>query len=135
MVLDLKHFDEVLKYVNELSSTIDLPSTRVKAEALFHRFQRTVEAADRSAEGSSSGLTIRRRAITAPAGSSSPTVEDVGSSSAVVASKAPAKTPTATAKTLEHTPVISEELRKLLSREVITVEEKPPTPVPVPELE
>jgi hypothetical protein len=43
----LRGFDEVLKYVNELSNTIDLPSTMVRAEALFNRFQRTVEAIDR----------------------------------------------------------------------------------------
>jgi hypothetical protein len=33
--------------VNELSSTIDLPFTLVRAEQLFKRFQRTVEAIDR----------------------------------------------------------------------------------------
>lgn len=43
----LKGFDEVLKYVNELSGTIDLPSTMVRAESLFRRFQRMVEAIDR----------------------------------------------------------------------------------------
>jgi TBC1 domain family member 15 len=43
----LQHFDEVLKYVNELSNTIDLESTLVGAERLFRRFQRTVEAVDR----------------------------------------------------------------------------------------
>ena len=43
----LKGFDEVLKYVNELSGTIDLPSTLIRAESLFRRFQRTVEAIDR----------------------------------------------------------------------------------------
>ena len=43
----LKGFDEVLKYVNELSGTIDLPSTMLRAEALFRRFQRMVEAIDK----------------------------------------------------------------------------------------
>ncbi|KAI0389882.1 GTPase-activating protein GYP7 [Xylariaceae sp. FL0594] len=43
----LLHFDEVLKYVNELSETIDLDSTLVRAEALFRRFQRLVEAIDK----------------------------------------------------------------------------------------
>ena len=43
----LKGFDEVLKYVNELSGTIDLYSTLVRAETLFRRFQRTVEAIDK----------------------------------------------------------------------------------------
>ncbi len=43
----LQHFDEVLKYVNELSGTIDLESTLIRAEALFRRFQRLVEAVDK----------------------------------------------------------------------------------------
>jgi len=43
----LKHFDEVLKYVNELSGTMDLESTLVRAESLFKRFQRTVETIDK----------------------------------------------------------------------------------------
>lgn len=43
----LKGFDEVLKYVNELSGTIDLYSTMVRAESLFRKFQRMVEAIDR----------------------------------------------------------------------------------------
>ncbi|RDW89157.1 GTPase-activating protein GYP7 [Coleophoma cylindrospora] len=43
----LQHFDEVLKYVNELSCTVDLESTLIRAEALFRRFQRTVEAIDK----------------------------------------------------------------------------------------
>ncbi|SMY28129.1 unnamed protein product [Zymoseptoria tritici ST99CH_1A5] len=43
----LKGFDEVLKYVNELSGRIDLQSTVVRAEALFRRFQRVVEAIDK----------------------------------------------------------------------------------------
>ncbi|KAH7318313.1 putative GTPase activating protein [Stachybotrys elegans] len=43
----LKHFDEVLKYVNELSNTMDLESTLIRAEALFNKFQRIVEAVDK----------------------------------------------------------------------------------------
>ncbi|KAK5137077.1 hypothetical protein LTR08_001086 [Meristemomyces frigidus] len=43
----LRGFDEVLKYVNELSNTIDLPSTLVRAEGLWRRFVKTVEAIDR----------------------------------------------------------------------------------------
>ncbi|KID79339.1 GTPase-activating protein [Metarhizium brunneum] len=43
----LKAFDEVLKYVNELSNTMDLESTLIRAEALFRKFQRLVEAVDK----------------------------------------------------------------------------------------
>ncbi|KAL4967387.1 GTPase-activating protein GYP7 [Aspergillus stella-maris] len=43
----LKHFDEVLKYINELSNTMDLLPILTRAEALFHRFGRAVEAIDK----------------------------------------------------------------------------------------
>jgi TBC1 domain family member 15 len=43
----LRGFDEVLKYINDLSMTIDLDSTLVRAEVLFYRFQGTVEIIDR----------------------------------------------------------------------------------------
>ena len=43
----LQEFDEVLKYINDLSMTIDLESTLVRAEVLFYRFQGTVELIDR----------------------------------------------------------------------------------------
>lgn len=43
----LRGFDEVLKYINDLSMTIDLDSTLIRAEVLFYRFQGTVELIDR----------------------------------------------------------------------------------------
>lgn len=43
----LRAFDEVLKYVNELANTMDLESTLMRAEALFRKFQRLVEAIDK----------------------------------------------------------------------------------------
>ncbi|KAJ4423475.1 GTPase activating protein [Gnomoniopsis sp. IMI 355080] len=43
----LQHFDEVLKYINELSGRIDLESTMIRAEALFRKFQRLIEAIDK----------------------------------------------------------------------------------------
>jgi len=43
----LKHFDEVLKYINELSNTMDLTEMLWRAEGLFKRFEKTVEAIDR----------------------------------------------------------------------------------------
>ena len=61
----LKGFDEVLKYVNELSGTIDLFSTLVRAEALFRRFQRTVEAIDR--KSNFPAPTVRQRLPHPPA--------------------------------------------------------------------
>ncbi|KAK6951897.1 hypothetical protein Daesc_006422 [Daldinia eschscholtzii] len=47
IMIHLKHFDEVLKYVNELSNTMDLESTLIRAEQLFRRFQRLIEAIDK----------------------------------------------------------------------------------------
>ena len=43
----LREFDEVLKYINDLSMTIDLDSTLIRAEVLYYRFQGTVELIDR----------------------------------------------------------------------------------------
>jgi len=57
----LQHFDEVLKYVNELSNTIDLESTLIRAETLFRRFQRVVEAIDR--KGSFPAPKVRQRRL------------------------------------------------------------------------
>lgn len=43
----LKQFDEVLKYINELSNTMDLLPILARAESLFHRFCRSIEAIDK----------------------------------------------------------------------------------------
>lgn len=66
----LQHFDEVLKYVNELSGKIDLPSTLIKAEALFRRFQKTVEAVDRKNAFPAPSTARQRKPVTAAAESS-----------------------------------------------------------------
>jgi len=66
----LRGFDEVLKYVNELSGTIDLPSTLIRAEALFRRFQRVVEAVDKKANFPSAPK-VRQRLPYPPSSSTS----------------------------------------------------------------
>ncbi|PYI10745.1 putative GTPase activating protein [Aspergillus sclerotiicarbonarius CBS 121057] len=43
----LKQFDEVLKYINELSNTMELVPILTRAESLFHRFERAVQAIDK----------------------------------------------------------------------------------------
>lgn len=53
----------MLKYINDLSMTIDLDSTLIRAEVLFYRFQGTVELidkknAERAREGKESEVTI-----------------------------------------------------------------------------
>ncbi|KAI0470877.1 GTPase-activating protein GYP7 [Xylariaceae sp. FL0804] len=103
----LQHFDEVLKYINELSTTIDLESTLVRAEVLFRRFQRLIEAID------------KKQNFPAPrARTSTPPPPSGGASS----STTPTPTPTdPTKKKPEGSgdrKTISPELRKLLSRNV-----------------
>ncbi|KAK2628716.1 hypothetical protein QTJ16_001819 [Diplocarpon rosae] len=77
----LKHFDEVLKYVNELSTTIDLESTLVRAEALFRRFQRTVEAFDKKSNFPAPKL--RKRTVAASPSSSSVSATPVANTSSI----------------------------------------------------
>lgn len=98
----LQHFDEVLKYVNELSNTIELDSTLIRAEALFRRFQRRVEAVDKKQNFP------KPRTPRQSSSSSTPQADSEGSSA------------TSNGKAKEDTApkVISPELRKLLSREV-----------------
>ncbi|KAJ3556034.1 hypothetical protein NPX13_g10226 [Xylaria arbuscula] len=112
----LQHFDEVLKYMNELSETIDLESTLIRAEYLFRRFQRLIDAIDKkqnfpaprmvrqnpeqSSERSNPG------GPSSPSSSSSPPQQQQGNG------KAPEHTPNKDKKT------ISPELRKLLTRNV-----------------
>ncbi|KAL8864443.1 MAG: hypothetical protein Q9198_009858 [Flavoplaca austrocitrina] len=113
----LKHFDEVLKYINELSNSIDLPSTLLRAQHLFRRFQRTVEAIDRKQSFPAPSSVRQRKSTTT---SYNPAATTKG--------KAPsnnkAKPVTATTsndipdKLEVETKVISPELRSLLSRQV-----------------
>lgn len=115
----LKGFDEVLKYVNELSGTIDLPSTLARAEALFRRFQRMVEAIDKKSNFPSQP-TVRQRLPLPPP---SPYSTKPGSSAGASASgREGGKAASSTAS--EQEKVISPELRLLLSREVPKLEKK-----------
>lgn len=122
----LRGFDEVLKYVNELSGTIDLGSTLVRAEALFRRFQRTVEAVDR--KNSRSSLPIpstaklllrqrRRNASASPSAASRRAANNRGKSTAVQNGASPPPDDPDDGKE-----VISDELRALLSREIPRLE-------------
>ncbi|EEP78711.1 GTPase-activating protein GYP7 [Uncinocarpus reesii 1704] len=47
IIAHLHHFDEILKYINELSNTIELIPILSRAEALFHSFQKKVETIDK----------------------------------------------------------------------------------------
>ncbi|KAL1836992.1 hypothetical protein VTJ49DRAFT_4412 [Mycothermus thermophilus] len=133
----LKHFDEVLKYVNELSGSIDLESTLIRAEALFKRFRRLVEAIDKKANFPAPRLLSSPRTSTSslPAASSSPppaagTSAGSGGSGAAAAAtaagggkdtgKQPQKQPQQQQKKQQER-VITPELRQLLSRKVEVV--------------
>ena len=112
----LKHFDEVLKYVNELANTIDLNSTLLRAQQLFRRFQRTVEAVDK--RHNFPAPTVRQRKPAegerpASKGKSSATGADAAGSSSGGVGGAVAQGIGA-----EKEKVISPELRALLKREV-----------------
>ncbi|KAI8657804.1 Rab-GAP TBC domain-containing protein [Fusarium keratoplasticum] len=105
----LKHFDEVLKYVNELSNTIDLESTLIRAEALFKRFQRLVEAIDKK------GNFPAPRVTQQSSSTSSTTTNSGPSTDAKSPGKGKAPEPASPAPQQK---VITPELRKLLSKNV-----------------
>ncbi|OAQ65075.2 GTPase-activating protein GYP7 [Pochonia chlamydosporia 170] len=94
----LKAFDEVLKYVNELSNTMDLESTLIRAEALYRKFQRLVEAID------------KKQNFPAPRAEAS--------SQESTQSQSKPQTPAKGKDAETEQKVISPELRRLLSRKV-----------------
>ncbi|KAK0727221.1 rab-GTPase-TBC domain-containing protein [Lasiosphaeria miniovina] len=138
IIIHLKHFDEVLKYVNELSGTMDLESTLVRAEALFRRFHRLVEASDkkdnfptprlRPSLGSPSASSATTPAAANPkspgsrSGNVPPPPTSPRRSNNNINATNPNVTPNSAGKAPETaaaaTKVITPELRKLLSRTV-----------------
>lgn len=105
--------------VNELSGTIDLESTIVRAEALFRRFQRTVEAVDRKNNfPTPSNVRQRKPQLPTP---QSPTAT-AGSSTSNDNRRQGASSPQGAADSQEK--VISTELRALLSRKVEKLDKK-----------
>ncbi|KAK9435475.1 Rab-GAP/TBC domain protein [Metarhizium brunneum] len=101
----LKAFDEVLKYVNELSNTMDLESTLIRAEALFRKFQRLVEAVD------------KKQNFPGPRASCS-------SEASSPQSQSQAQTPPKGKETETQQKIISPELRSLLNRKVEVLSRK-----------
>ncbi|KAI4261290.1 MAG: hypothetical protein L6R42_003504 [Xanthoria sp. 1 TBL-2021] len=117
----LKHFDEVLKYINELSNSIDLPTTLLRAQYLFRRFQRTVEAIDRKQNfPAPSNVRQRKPPATSATSDNTAATANKGKASPTIKGKAVAAT---TANDVPdelevETKVISPELRSLLNRKV-----------------
>jgi len=116
--------------VNELSNSIDLESTLIRAEALFRRFERTVEAIDRkNTFPAPSGVRQRRPGPGSPRGSAdltnavpvtitgaSPASQSVAgrpASSSAQAAQPSSNEPSAAEAEIR---VITPELRALLSR-------------------
>ena len=91
--------------VNELSNTIDLESTLIRAEALFKRYQRLVEAVDKKQNFPAPRVQSPSSASTGDAPSTS---KDNNNKNA----------PDNKGKEPEQEKIITPELRKLLSREV-----------------
>ena len=128
----LKRFDEILKYgmlaiychrsgnlhdpVNELSNTIDLQSTLIRAEGLFRRFQRTVEAVDKKHNFPAPSVRLRKPM-------SSVSAEPSSATTGVDASNSVGKA-VAQGVSAEKEKVISPELRQLLSRDVVLLDKK-----------
>ena len=133
--------------MNELSNTIDLESTLIRAETLFHRFQRTVEAIDRkNSFPAPSNVRHRRHGPESPNGSTN-SVNGVANSNDTNASPPPAIASTSASTTGTDGPssqgipsrgkqpesgdaarrdiemrVITPELRELLSRKTPKLE-------------
>ena len=113
--------------VNELSNKIDLPSTLLRAQALFRRFQRTVEAIDK--KDNFPIPTIRQRkpadskvpASPRPTSSGNATGADARTSGHTKASNSSEQA--VTPETMKKR-IISPELRALLSRKVETLDKK-----------
>ncbi|WZH46295.1 rab-GTPase-TBC domain-containing protein [Fusarium acuminatum] len=105
----LQHFDEVLKYINELSNTIDLEATLTRAESLFKRFKRLVDAVDKK-----QNFPAPRYNQKSSSGSSEPT-ESGASKDSNPSGKGKATEPT---KSPPQPKTITPELRKLLSKDI-----------------
>ncbi|KAK9430846.1 rab-GTPase-TBC domain-containing protein [Lipomyces doorenjongii] len=109
----LEHFDEVLKYMNELSKTIDLEDTLTRAEVLFYRFQRTVDAIDRKNKEPSNSASFPTTPLT-------PHPSMNGQAGLGLPDK------TLPLKPEAGKVIISDVLRELLSKEIIVVNDTIP---------
>ncbi|KAJ5092411.1 hypothetical protein NUU61_007281 [Penicillium alfredii] len=121
----LKHFDEVLKYINELSNTMDLVPILTRAESLFHRFERAVQAIDKKDNFPAAPTAHQRKPVgnndqgsaSNPDKGKSPQRNAVGSSSGVnVGASGSSSLDNAIAA--DKPKVISPELRELLRKDI-----------------
>lgn len=120
----------LLLLVNELANTMDLESTLIRAEALFRRFQRLVEAVDKKSNFPGPRTQANGDVTSSPAKGSNATSSSAGSKASAGrqrheeasgqsrASKGKGKDAEILASQEEQARVITPELRKLLSRKV-----------------
>ena len=117
-----------MRLVNELSNTIDLPSTLLRAQSLFRRFQRTVEAIDKKSNFPAPSIRQRKPAEPKPSNKDSKQTpvnqgkRPAGAGTGSDASGARPGSPGERAGVKEK--VISDELRELLSRKVMVLDKK-----------
>jgi hypothetical protein len=107
--------------VNELSGTMDLESTLVRAESLFKRFQRTVETIDKKGNFPSAPQ-ARQRKVKAASETESATSPPSSNTQAEASSSGTDQGQQVGAD--GDAKVISPELRALLSRKVETLDKK-----------
>lgn len=100
--------------MNDLSGSIDLQSTLVRAELLFRRFRRTIEAVDR--KGNFPAPNVRQRKTDAKAAGA--TGDNARSSAIDNASKISAQADPARKDGVDGRATVSPELRHLLSTQV-----------------
>lgn len=108
--------------MNELSNTIELIPILTRAESLFHRFERTVQAIDKKSNFPAPSVRQRKP-------DSGTSIDDKGKSpqrTAATGASSSVDSVVARANGTDHDRVISPELRKLLSRDVITIEKNKP---------
>lgn len=120
----LRGFDEVLKYVNELSNTIDLQGTLVKAETLFVKFEKMVQAIDKKGNfplAPTAPEVRQRQGKGKEAEGTRPASKGQGASSSSDAAQRQ------TDSQADKEKVISSDLRLLLSRKIVTLEESDDT--------
>ena len=114
--------------VNELSNTIDLPSTLLRAQALFRRFQRTVDAVDKQRNFPTPSVRQRKPIKTAPSNADAkqkPSAPARKPAAAGTGSDATgARQNSAADNEVMKDKVISDELRGLLSRKVTIMDKK-----------
>ncbi|KAL4898627.1 rab-GTPase-TBC domain-containing protein [Aspergillus ambiguus] len=121
----LKHFDEVLKYINELSNTMELVPILTRAESLFRRFDRAVQAIDKKNNFPAPAAHQRKPTTTpeasSPAKGKSPQrPPSTGYSSGVSAGPSSSPLPGDSSETPK---VISPELRDLFRKDIFWKQE------------